>query len=103
MTDIAVPTVLRITSAELDAAAPADGVHGRYRAVLDGPAGSGTRRVVTIAGRSEPHDLIVVDYASSPGYSRAWLRGAAVEDGTHYSLLAELPASFPARGITIVR
>ena len=82
MTDIAVPTVLRITSAELDAASPADGVHGRYRAVLDGPAGSGTRRVVTIAGRSEPHDLIVVDYASSPGYSRAWLRGAAVEDGT---------------------
>ena len=103
MTDTAVPTVLRLTAEELDAATPADGMHARYRAVLDGPAGSGTRRVVTIAGASEPHDLIVVDYCRTPSYSRAWLRGAAVEDGVHYSLLAELPASFPARGVTVVR
>lgn len=98
-TTSAVPSVLRVAAGELDsAAAVPDG--DRYRALLNGPAGSGTARAVTLAGET-PHDLVVVEY--SDVYSRAWLRGDACADGVVYSLLAELPASFPTRAPAIAR
>lgn len=98
-----VPTVLRVAAEQLDAALTGPGRQDGYRAVLTGPAGAGTHRIVTIAGSGDPHDLIVVDYGDSPGYSRAWLRGGESVEGTLYTLLAELPASFPARAPGLIR
>ena len=102
----AVPSILRVAAGELegagaDAGPGAAATGGRYRALLSGPAGSGTARAVTLAGEA-PHDLVVVEYSDGE-YARAWLRGDACADGVVYSLLAELPASFPARVPAIAR
>ncbi|MCI0156434.1 hypothetical protein KNO15_06970 [Leifsonia shinshuensis] len=97
----ALPSVLRVAADELDPAGPDAPASGeRYRALLSGPAGSGTVRAVILAGEA-PHDLVVVQY--SDAYARAWLRGDVCADGVAYSLLAELPASFPARAPAIAR
>jgi hypothetical protein len=99
----ALPSVLRIAAGDLAAAsaAPAAGASAapatpaRYRALLAGPAGSGIARAVALAGDA-PHDLVVVEYGGEDGYARAWLRGETCADGVVYTLLAEMPASFPS-------
>lgn len=103
------PSVLRIASRDLIPAsgAPAAGPSAaeppaRYRALLAGPAGSGTVQAVTLDG-AVPHDLVVVEYDREGGHSRAWLRGETCADGVVYSFLAEMPASFPSWAPTIAR
>lgn len=88
----AVPSVLRVHADELPEGAPGQ---AGYRALLCGPAGSGSRRETVLPG-TEPHDLVVVEYGDS-GYRRAWLRGETTGDGVLYLLLGELPGSFPTR------
>jgi len=97
----AIPSVLRIAAADLDAAGPGPLAGARYRALLTGPAGSGTTRAVTLDGDA-PHDLILVEYGDG-SYCRSWLRGDACADGVVYGLLAEIPGSFPMRAPAIVR
>ncbi|SEB07910.1 hypothetical protein [Leifsonia sp. 21MFCrub1.1] len=97
----AVPSVLRITTGDLDAAATGSVAGARYRALLTGPAGSGTVRAVTLDGDA-PHDLIVVEYGDGSHW-RTWLRGDPCADGVVYSLLAEIPTSFPMRAPAIMR
>jgi hypothetical protein len=97
-----IPRVLHIDAGELESGLPRDDPGDGYRALLSGPHGSGTARLVTISGKGEPHDLIIVEYDMTSGHRRAWLRGETCTDGTIYSFLAELPASFPARAVALI-